>query len=143
MNRKKITVSILLLLFVCVLMVSLTACMKINMRKSVIIQRLEDVDASIEYKRTTPMTKDGKDYLFEDLIYATKPYSEGESGDGEVVQEFYVIFCGSDSAADWAEEACKKYVEDNADITANWNTYRYERIVMCGYYKLLSQARGY
>lgn len=144
MNKKRVLLIIATLLIVCMLCASLTACMKIRMRKSSIVDRLEDVGATIEYKRTTPMTKDGeKEYSFEDLIYVTKSYSEGEEGDCEILQELYVIFCGSDDGADWAEEACKKYVEDNPDITVKWNTYRYERVIMCGYYELLKEARTY
>lgn len=120
----------------------MTACMKIGMRKSNVLKNLEEAGATVEYKRTTPMTKDGeKDYPFEDLIYATKAYSEGE--DAETLQELYVIFCGNDDAADWTEESCKKYVEDNPDTTVKWNTYRYDRVILCGYYKLVSVVRSY
>lgn len=144
MSKKRVMLTIATVLIVCLLAVSLTACMKIRMRKSSIVDRLEDIGATIEYQRTTPMTKGGeKEYSFEDLIYSTKAYNDVENDDSEIIQELYVIFCGSDSAADWAEDACKKYIEDNPDITVKWNTYRYERVIMCGYYELLTEVRTY
>lgn len=140
--KKKLLLFTTSILVVCLLLATMTACMKIGMRKSNVLKSLEEAGATVEYKRTTPMTKNGeKDYSFEDLIYATKAYGEGE--DSETLQELYVIFCGSDDCADWAEESCKKYVDDNPDTTVKWNTYRYDRVILCGYYKLVSAVRSY
>ena len=61
----------------------------------------------------------------------------------EVVEELYILFCGDDPTADWAEKTCKSYVSDNKSESDKWISYRFDRVVMCGYYELLSIARNY
>ena len=63
--------------------------------------------------------------------------------ESEVTEELFIIFCGNDVTADWTENACKTYLADNKSDSDKWISYRYDRIVMCGYYELLSIARNY
>ena len=162
--RKKLILSITCVLLACVLLASLTSCMKIGMKQNSIESRLKEVGASISYERTTPMTNGSKGYSFEDLILSEKSYTYTvDSQEVELTQQLYVIFCGDDESADFAESACKEYVSkystDNvADLASEivvvarnppspklykWNVYRYDRVVMCGYYELLTIARNY
>ena len=156
--RKKLILSISCVLLVCVLLASLTSCMKIGMKQNSIESRLKEVGASISYERTTPMTNGSKGYSFEDLILSEKSYTYTvDSQEVELTQQLYVIFCGDDESADFAESACKEYVSKySTDYVADlvspqdpespklykWNVYRYDRVVMCGYYELLTIARN-
>lgn len=129
---------------VCVLLASLTSCMKIGMKQNAIESRLKESGATISYERTTPITKDAKGYVFEDLIRSTKVYTRTVDGQvSEDTEELFIIFCGNDVTADWTENACKTYLADNKSDSDKWISYRYDRIVMCGYYELLSIARNY
>ena len=145
MKKKRIALSIVCVLMICVLLSSLTACLKIGMRQENVEKKLTENGATIRYERNTPMTKDGQsDHKLQDLIYSTKTYTENVDGvEKEVEKELYVIFAGDDASAAWAEERCKSYVSENAETLVGWETYRYDRVVLCGYYKLLAVARGY
>lgn len=145
MKTKRIALSICSILLVCVLLASLCACMKVGMKKNQIETKLKDDGATVNYVRTTPMTKGGESsHSFEDLLRATKAYTVSVDGvDSEVEQELYVIFCGDDASTDWTIEACKKYVEENKEEQDKWLVYNYDRVVLCGYYQLLAVARGY
>ncbi len=90
------------------------------------------------------MTKGATGYVFDDLVLSTKPYTRTVDGqETEAVEELYIIFCGNDATADWAENACKSYISANKSELDKWIAYRYDRVVMCGYYELLSIARNY
>lgn len=145
MKKKKLVLSVLCVALICVLLSSLTACMKIGMRQENVVKKLTESGATIRYERNTPMTKDGQnDQKLGDLIYSTKTFTETVDGaENEVVRELYVIFAGNDSSADWAEKRCKDYVSQNAETLEGWETYRYDRVILCGHYKLLAIARGY
>lgn len=142
--RKKVALSITCVVMVCVLLASLTSCMKIGMKQNAIESRLKESGATISYERTTPITKDAKGYVFEDLIRSTKVYTRTVDGqESEDTEELFIIFCGNDVTADWTENDCKTYLADNKSDSDKWISYRYDRIVMCGYYELLSIARNY
>lgn len=114
------------------------------MKQNAIETRLKDAGATVSYERTTPMTKGASGYVFDDLVLSTKTYRRTVDGqETEVVEELYIIFCGNDPTADWAEKACKSYISDNKSESDKWIAYRYDRVVMCGYYELLSIARNY
>jgi len=142
MKKRVITVLCALTLAI-VLTFSLTACMKIGMQKNNIVKRLDEAGIAYAYERTTPITKDGeREYAFEDLLHCTKVYTETVDGvETEVVKELYIIFAGNDKAAEWALEKANAYINDNN--LEKWNAYRYEKVVMCGYYELLAAARSY
>lgn len=139
MKTKKIALTFVCVAMCAILLLSLCSCMKIGMKENTIVDRLQDAGASVRYERSTPMTPIGAGYNLEDLILAT--LTQGE--ESEEVWTLYVICAGDERAADWAEESCKKYVADNGEETVGWNTYRYERVILCGHYKLLAIARGY
>lgn len=139
MKTKKITLAVVCCLISIILLVSLCSCMKIGMKKNTIIDRLEDAGATIQYQRTTPMCPIDAGYNLEDLILSTLT----QDGEGAEVWTLYVICAGDERAADWAEESSKKYIEDHLEECAGWNYYRYERVILCGHYKLLSIARNY
>lgn len=142
MKKNRIALLICCVLFVCVVLASFSACLKVGMTKNQIETKLKDEDATFIYLRTTPMTADApSDCKFEDLIHSTKIYVD--ENDEQVKQELYIIFCGSDSTVDWTFEACKDYIEDNKSDEDKWNVYSYDRVVLCGYYQLLAVARGY
>lgn len=145
MKKRKLFLAITSIVVLCVLLTSMTACLKIGMRQSNIENKLKDAGASIRYERNTPMTKDGQgDHKLEDLVYATMTYVETVDGvETDVTRKLYVIFAGDDSSASWAEERCRAYVLENAELCDGWETYRSDRVVMCGYYKVLAIARGY
>lgn len=114
------------------------------MKQNGIESRLKDAGATKQYVRTTPMTKDSKGYVFEDLIYSTKEFTRTVDGkEVTATEELYVIFCGNDPTADWTENACKAYLKDNKTESDKWLVYRYDRVVMCGYFELLAIARNY
>ena len=114
------------------------------MKQNAIETRLKDAGATISYERTTPMTKAASGYDIDDLVLSTKTYLRTVDGqETEVVEELYILFCGNDPTADWAENACKSYVSDNKSESDKWISYRFDRVVMCGYYELLSIARNY
>ena len=141
MKKKKLVLSVLCVALICVLLSSLTACMKIGMRQENVVKKLTESGATIRYERNTPMTKDGQnDQKLGDLIYSTKTFTETVDGEeSEVVRELYVIFAGNDSSADWAEKRCKDYVSQNAETLEGWQTYRYDRVILCGHYKGVDQ----
>lgn len=58
--RKKVALSITCVVMVCVLLASLTSCMKIGMKQNAIESRLKEAGATISYERTTPITKEAK-----------------------------------------------------------------------------------
>lgn len=58
--RKKVALSITCVVMVCVLLASLTSCMKIGMKQNAIESRLKESGATISYERTTPITKEAK-----------------------------------------------------------------------------------
>lgn len=164
--------SISCLLLACLLLASLTSCMKIGMRQNSIESRLKEAGASISYEKTTPVT-DGTKGIFGDFILAQKSFTHSiDSQDIETVQYLYVIFCNDDKSADMAESLCKEYVSkystdnfserteisDSADLPKlndtfdnpsdtpklyKWVAYRYDRVVMCGYYEVVAIARNY
>lgn len=145
MKRNRIVLSICLILLVCVMLASFSACMKVGMRKNQIETKLTDEGATFEYQRTTPMTSDAPTgSKFEDIILSKKAYTVSVDGvESEVEQKIYIIFCGNDSTAEWTLEACQKYVDDNKTDADKWNVYAYDKVVLCGYYQLLAIARGY
>ncbi len=141
--KKKLFTILSVLTLTLVLAVTLTACLKIGMQKNNIKKRLDEAGVSYTYERTTPITKDGeRDYTFEDLMHCTKTYTTTVDGvETEVVQELYIIFAGSDAAAEWAKDKADAYVADNS--LEKWTTYIYDKVVMCGYYELVAIARSY
>lgn len=142
--KKRLCLSVICALLACVLLVSLTSCLKIGMKQNAIESRLKEAGATVSYERTTPMTKGASGYVFDDLVYSAKTYTHTVDGqETEVVEELYIIFCGNDVTADWTENACKTYISDNKSESDKWIAYRYDRVVMCGYYELLSIARNY
>lgn len=142
--KKRLCLSVISALLACVLLVSLTSCLKIGMKQNAIESRLKEAGATVSYERTTPMTKGATGYVFDDLILSTKLYTHTVDGqETEVVEQLYIIFCGNDITADWTETACKTYISDNKSESDKWIAYRYDRVVMCGYYELLSIARNY
>ena len=142
--KKRLCLSVICALLACVLLVSLTSCLKIGMKQNAIETRLKDAGATVSYERTTPMTKGASGYVFDDLVLSTKTYLRTVDGqETEVVEELYILFCGNDPTADWAEKTCKSYVSDNKSESDKWIAYRFDRVVMCGYYELLSIARNY
>lgn len=142
MKKKFVTIFSVFTLVI-VLAITLTSCLKVGMQKNNIKKRLDEAGVSYTYERTTPITKDGeRDYPFEDLMHCTKSYTTTVDGvETEVVQELYIIFAGSDEAAEWAKEKADAYVADNS--LDKWNSYIYDRVIMCGYYELLTIARSY
>lgn len=140
--KKKKFISILLVFTTCLaLAFSLTACMKIGMKKNNLVKKLQDSGASVEYLRTTPMTAGESGYNFEDLILSKMTLTDDDGAETE--EELYVIFAADEYSADWAEERCKSYISENAETLVKWNVYRYDRVILCGHYKILAVARGY
>lgn len=81
MKKRKLFLAITSIVVLCVLLTSMTACLKIGMRQGNIENKLKDAGASIRYERNTPMTKDGQgDHKLEDLVYATMTYVETVDG---------------------------------------------------------------
>lgn len=141
--KKRVLTVISALVLVAMLAVTLTACLKIGMQPNNIKKRLDEGGVAYTYERSTPITKDGESsYSFGDLMHCTKTYTEIVDGvESEVVKEMYVIFANNDESAAWAKEQADKYVSDNN--LEKWNTYIYDRVVMCGYYELVAIARSY
>ncbi len=139
MKTKKLTLIITCVAMCLILVMSLCSCMKIGMKKNTIVDKLKDAGATITDERTTPMAPIDAGYNLEDLILATLK----QEGETEEVWTLYVICTGDERAADWAEDSCKKYINEHSDETVGWNCYRYERIILCGHYKLVAIARGY
>lgn len=144
MKAKKTVSIICCLLVLIVVAISMTACLKISMNENSIKDRLTKAGAQIKVERTTPITKDGQSgYRIDDILLAKLAVTDRVDGeDVELDESLYVFFASDDSSADWIEKKCKEYVKQNDDLI-NWNVYRYDTIVMCGHYKILSIARSY
>ncbi len=159
--KRKVLITISSLILLVVLVFSLTACLQIGMKKNNIIKKIEDNNMTMNYVRSTPMTLDyGEDgYKFEDFILATGVVTDvqapvedpnapelpegSESVEQNNVDSLYIHFAKDDESADWAEEQCKKYLEDNKDTLSKWVVYRFDRVIMCGHYQLVAIIRGY
>ena len=143
MKTKRAFLIILTLLLTAVLAVTLTACLKIGMREKNIIERLEEAGASVVYERTSPMTLNGQaGYRIGDIVHATKAYADN-GDENETERHIWIFFAQDARSADWIEEECKKYLEQDPDATARWISYRFDEVVMVGYYRLVSIARQY
>jgi len=126
MKAKRIVLIICTVLIAALLGVSLTSCLKIGMR-------------------TSPMTSEGQSgYKIGDILHGTMIVRENVDGeDVEKEESVFVFFTGDTRSADWVQERCKKYVEENVDNISRWNVYRFEEVVVVGYYKLVSIVRQY
>lgn len=135
MKTKKILRAILLILLTALMSVSLSACLKIGMKRDNLISRLEKAGASVTYERSTPMTEAGqRNYRLDDILLA-KVQIDGEE------RHVYVIYCGDDRSGDWVESQFKASKED--EVYADWLVYRYDNVVMFGYFKAVAIARNY
>ena len=145
MKHKRILNIICLVLIVTLMSVTLSACLKIGMGKNKIIDRLNKAEVSISYDRTSPMTEGGQNsHKIGDIVHGTKSFAKNEDGEEiQVTEHLYVFFAGDIRSADWIEEACKTYVNDNADSLDKWNVYRFDEVVAVGYYRLVNIVRQY
>jgi len=144
MNRKTVKKSVLIISVVmtaAILALSLTACLKIGMTENNIEKKLREAGASVSNERTTPMTVEGQSsHRIGDILLAKLAITEGEEA---TEADLYVFFAMDSRSADWVVDKCHEYVDANAEVCAKWNVYKYDNVVMCGHYKLLSIARGY
>lgn len=145
MRSKRIILIICTVLLAAILAVTLTSCLKIGMREKNVVDRLKDAGATVAYERTTPMTPSGTSgYRVGNIVHATMLMTEQHGEDAsETEQHLYIFFAEDMRSADWAEKACKDYVDQNGETLSNWIVYRYEETVMAGYFKLVSIARQY
>lgn len=145
MKAKK-TVSVICCLLVLVLTaMSLTACLKIAMKEKGIRERLTKAGAEITEEKSAPMI-DGwqTEYSIGSILRANKVYVDRvEDGNVERAENLYIIFAKDDGSAGWVEKRCNEFISDNSEDLKGWEVYRYDEIVMCGYYRLLSVARTY
>lgn len=145
MKAKRILIFICAAVLIAALSVSLTACLKIGMRENNVLDRLNKAEVTVQFERTSPMTLNGQNgYDIGDIVHGKKVYTEQVDGqDVEVEQEIYVFFTKNIRSADWAEEVCRKYIEENPETAAHWNVYRYDEVVAIGYFKLISIVKQY
>ncbi len=145
MKTKKFIKILCAVLIVVALTVSLTACLRIGMRKDYIEKRLNKAGATINHQRTSPMTEDGQNaYNIEDIMLAKLEVADGPNDDGEKHEdELYIFFCGNSESAGWVEEQCKSYRDANKEQHPNWDVYRQDETVMIGHYKILTIVRTY
>lgn len=157
-NSKFVLKAVVLVVIVAILSVTLSACLKIGLKENNVISRLEAYGATVKKNmRSAPVIEgwtSNADVAVKNILYATYvPDVDSSAGlDGEDVdmsayemQELYVIYTDDKKSGDWVEEHCKAYVkaEENADVTAHWNVYRYDNIILVGDYRLLAVARQY
>jgi hypothetical protein len=145
MKAKRIVLIICTVLIAALLGASLTSCLKIGMRENNVRDRLDKAGVTVKYERTSPMTSEGQSgYKIGDILHGTMIVRENVDGeDVEKEESVYVFFTGDTRSADWVQERCKKYVEENVDNISRWNVYRFEEVVVVGYYKLVSIVRQY
>ncbi len=143
MRTKRTLTFICCALVLIIAALSLTACLKISMKENSIKDRLTKAGAQIETLRTSPMTVEGQSgYSVDDILLAKMIVVDrvGEE-DAEVEESLYIFFVRDSKSAAWVESKCKEYVSSNE--LANWNVYRYDTVIMCGHYKILTIARTY
>ena len=157
MKNKKLFISIICsILLVAMLACSLTACLKIGIKAENVIKRLEDHGATVKSNlRSAPVIagwKGSSDADIKNIISAVyvpalneTSTEEGEDLTDQETQVLYVLYGGDKKSADWIEAQCKAYLadEENQEICAHWNVYRYDNVVMIGHYLLLAVARQY
>jgi|GEM_PF-870123 len=158
-TKKFFLKSIILVLCVALLLVSLVACIKIGLKANNVTARLEKHGATVKTgMRSAPpiegwATEPG--VVVSNIIHATylPEWPTDENGDGVEVEDasaydqqvLYIIYADNKLSGDWVENACKAYIsnEENADLTAHWNVYRSDNIILVGDYRLLAVARQY
>ncbi len=166
MRKRKLGLIIICAALVCVLTLSLTGCLKIGMRERNLQQRLEKAGAEISHQRTAPMFADWSAKQINNIgtilyAYMTVSQYNAELGENTEHQDMlYVVFARSDEGAEMAEDAMNKWLDDEKALRAageedpsgdiepewdieKWRVYRYDRVLMCGHWQILSVARMY
>ena len=160
MRNKKILFSLIaVVLLVAVMLCSLTACLKIAMKKNNVIKRLSDYGATVsDSKLSSPLITgwQSANIVISDIIQAVlnsesdASVTVGGDDDEEGVNTqkiLYVFYAGDKASADWIYNKCKEYKESEEHSTecANWGIYTYDNdhIVMVGDNELLAVARTY
>lgn len=166
MRKRRFVFIVASLLVVVALCFSLAGCLKIRMRERNLETRLQNAGADISHERTAPMLADGTTQQksgIGTIIFAfmgVTEYNAELQEDVEHQEMLYILFAKSDEAGDWAEESAKAWLKTQQDLRAEgqedpngdvaaewdlakWNVYRFDDVVMCGHYKVLSVARGY
>ncbi len=147
MKTKKIFTILLSIGLICAIAISLSACLKIGLQTDKVYARLQEEGATVEYVRSTPMTIVGQDaQSLDDMLRATKEI------DG-IVQTVYIIYSTNQDSAEWVEERCRAYKEEQLSAHPEpaegetdyneWIVYTYDYMVMIGHYKMVSLARTY
>lgn len=162
-NSKKLILIVSVVLVATILVATLAGCLKIGMKEKNLLAHIEEEGGTHAVARTTPITIDGEGtHNFESKYLVT--FKMGEEG-AEEEQTCYVIYCGDDKSADWAKEKADEYIakmrEEQAEIMRkieadeliaeetevvdynHWVSYQYDRVVICGYYKVVSILRSY
>jgi len=164
MTKSRFVKILSIVLIVVVLSLSLTACLKIGLKKNNLISKLNEEGFTVNYIYRTPMTTGaGSKYKYDDILYVYKEgvsnnyqdqqidggVSGSESGTDDASTKsnyiMYVIYCTNEQTADFTEDQCETYIalEDNATQCLKWVVYRYDNIVFCGNIEIVAVARGY
>ncbi len=147
MRTKKLFTTLLSIVVICVLMISLSACLKIGLQKDNVIAKLQEEGATVEYARSTPMTIVGQDSQdLNDMLRVTYDVD----GKQEIA---YVVYAGNKDSAVWVEECCESYITEQAEKNpepadgetdfTKWIIFDYDYMVVCGNIDVVTLIRGY
>lgn len=145
MKRKKSLIYVVsVIALVVVLMLSLTACLKIGMQKKQVRDRLTQAGAQVTDERSAPMVQGVSGLSIESILLAKLTVTDIVDGEEvELSERAYVFFAKNVSSADTIEKSCKAYLNDNQDTIVHWNVYRFEETIVCGHYKIVNVVRQY
>ncbi len=147
MKTKKLFTITLSIVMICVLALSLCACLKIGLQRDKVITRLQEAGATVEYVRSTPMTAVGQNsHNIGDMLRATAQINDQD----EVV---YIIYANDQDSFEWVKECCETYkadqIEQNPEPAEgetdynSWIVYTYDYMVMIGHFRMVAMARSY
>lgn len=144
----------------------LCGCLKIGMRERNLEDRLVKAGAEVSHERIAPMLRGGTSAQLGGIgtvLFAPMGVSDYDKETGETAEHqdmLYVIFAKTDEAATWAEDRAGEWLQEERDLRErgeedeygdvapewdldHWNIYRYDRVVMCGHFRILSVAKMY
>ncbi len=137
MNRLVKIIAILTLLSV--VLVSLTACMKVSMQEENVFRRAKEAGL---YQRFVPPREQVWIDDYYDREYKVKNVYEFSIYEDEVMKILFIHTCVDLTTAKMVEEKCSTFETDDKKFE-DFRVYRYDKIVMYGPYELIVIARGY
>lgn len=136
MKRKTILPTFII--FVAILAISLTGCLRLSLEFNKITQKMRAEGFDISYVIDTEWTTNtsGEELTIYKLVEINK-------NDGVNTFSLIMYECDTDVSAEWVEEKCKERAVELDVPEKDFITYRFETLVLFGDYRTLALARGY